>query len=255
MNDWRVSGSESDSDLADDDAVDIGGIKMSSEKIRDMLKMVEKRKTLELDAVTGIRRKERKKRRNKERQKGHSPGKEEVSETASEIPSTISNVDLRDVPRSSLSAFDYFNDDPSVPDSSPSTLRRARAPKRDRKLAKLDGILSDLRREKKTCRDRSFQQEEEEDPWSGDLAGANPGHARTNSFSLCTSGNGGFPVDQLATHPAANNNGQPCSPELPGFDSDEDSDEASANSEANIKHRVLSQIIKVEKLLDAEGLS
>ena len=99
MNDWRVSGSESDSDLADDDAVDIGGIKMSSEKIRDMLKMVEKRKTLELDAVTGIRRKERKKRRNKERQKGHSPGKEEVSETASEIPSTISNVDLRDVPR------------------------------------------------------------------------------------------------------------------------------------------------------------
>ena len=105
------------------------------------------------------------------------------------------------------------------------------APKRDRKLAKLDGILSDLRREKKTCRDRSFQQEEEEeeDPWSGDLAGANPGHARTNSFSLCTSGNGGFPVDQVATHPAANNNGQPCSPELPGFDSDEDSDEASAN--------------------------
>ena len=53
MNDWRVSGSESDSDLAEDDAVDIGGIKMSSEKIRDMLKMVEKRKTLELDAVTG----------------------------------------------------------------------------------------------------------------------------------------------------------------------------------------------------------
>ena len=44
MNDWRVSGSESDSDLVEDDAVDIGGIKMSSEKFRDMLKMVEKRK-------------------------------------------------------------------------------------------------------------------------------------------------------------------------------------------------------------------
>ena len=115
------------------------------------------------------------------------------------------------------------------------------APKRDRKLAKLDGILSDLRREKKTCRDRSFQQEEEEeeDPWSGDLAGANPGHARTNSFSLCTSGNGGFPVDQVATHPAANNNGQPCSPELPGFDSDEDSDEASANRCVYVYARVM----------------
>lgn len=99
MDDWRVSESESDSGLADEDAVDLGGIKMSSEKIWDMLKMVEKRKTLELDAVTGIRRKERKKRRNKEGQRAHSPGKEEVSETASEIPSTISNVELRDVPR------------------------------------------------------------------------------------------------------------------------------------------------------------
>lgn len=100
MEDWHVSGSDSDTGAADGGAVDIGGIKMDPDKLRDMLQMVDKRKTLELDAVTGIRRKEHKKRRNKrDRQKIHSPGKEEMSETASEIPSTASNVEMRDTPR------------------------------------------------------------------------------------------------------------------------------------------------------------
>lgn len=245
MDDWHVSGSESDSCVMDDDALHIGGIKMRPEKLRDMLQMVEKRKTLELDAITDIRRKERKKRRNRKNgQKIHSPGKEEVSETASEIPS----VELRDAPRTSLSAFDYLNDDPSSPDSTPSKLRRVGAPKRDRKLAKLDGILADLRKEKRTCIDRSAGLED--DPWTCNLPV--PAHAKINSFLQCT--NVHSPMESSTT-PLVSNDEQPCSPELPGFDTDEDSDEASTNGELNIKHRVLSQIIKVEKLLDAEGLS
>ena len=100
MDDWHVSGSESDTGTADEGAMDIGGIKINPEKLRDMLQMVEKRKTLGLDAIASIRRKEHKKRRNKkDRQKIQSPGKEEVSETASEIPSTASNVEARDAPR------------------------------------------------------------------------------------------------------------------------------------------------------------
>ena len=95
------------------------------------------------------------------------------------------------------------------------------APKRDRKLARLDGIMADLRKEKRSCW-------QGEDPRSHDSPGAHPRHVNSNSFSLHTPGNIGSPGDQAAT-PVGRKAIQPCSPELPGFDSDEDSDEASAN--------------------------
>ena len=64
----------------------------------------------------------------------------------------------------------------------------------------------------------------EQEPWSCDTSGDHPEHPSAWSHAF---GNVGSPGDQAATPVESKMVQQLCSPEVPGFDSDEDSDKAS----------------------------
>lgn len=98
MEDWHVSESDSDQDGGDesgsDGAVEIAGLKIRSEKMLELFKAIEA-KSLRLECLSDVRRKERarwRRPRRGSRDKVPSPAKaaEDVSETVSEIRSTTS---------------------------------------------------------------------------------------------------------------------------------------------------------------------
>ena len=104
MAEWHVSESDSEPDVAPDDSVELGGLKIPPSRLLEMFQTLEKRKTLQLDCLSDGRRKERRKRRKHSKNKVHSPGNtkshEDVSETtASEIHSTTSTTECRDARR------------------------------------------------------------------------------------------------------------------------------------------------------------
>lgn len=103
MTEWYVSGSESEPEEAQEGAVELGGLKMPPSRFLELLQIIEKRKSLELDCLSEIRRKERRRKKRHKRSKVHSPGHakshEEVSETASEVRSTTSTTECRDTRR------------------------------------------------------------------------------------------------------------------------------------------------------------
>ena len=102
MEDWHVSGSESESDTAQEEAVELGGLKIPPTRLLELFETIENRKTLELDCLSDARRKVRRKGKRHKKSKIHSPGNarsiEEVSETASEVRSTTS-TECRDARR------------------------------------------------------------------------------------------------------------------------------------------------------------
>lgn len=98
MEDWHVSGSDSDQDgggeAGSDEAVEVAGLKIRSEKMLELFRAIEA-KSLKLECLGDARRKERTRRkrsRRSSREKVPSPAKaaEDVSETVSEIRSTTS---------------------------------------------------------------------------------------------------------------------------------------------------------------------
>ena len=104
MAEWHVSESESEPDAAPADAVELGGLKIPPSRLLEMFQTLEKRKTLRLDCLSDVRRKEREKRKKHDKNKVPSPGNakshEDVSETtASEIHSTTSTTECRDTRR------------------------------------------------------------------------------------------------------------------------------------------------------------
>ena len=99
MAQWHVSPSDSESDQASENSVQFGGLVIPHSRVLELLQSTEKRKTLQLECLSDVKRKDRARKRKHRRSKAkpHSPsGLEEVSETASEIRSTISTTDYKE---------------------------------------------------------------------------------------------------------------------------------------------------------------
>lgn len=100
MSDWHVSGSESDGEVVDDGAVELGNLRIPPHRVAELLRTIETRKTLDLECLAGAaagasqsRRERRRRHKRRKRNSEASPGskqQEEVSETASELRSTAS---------------------------------------------------------------------------------------------------------------------------------------------------------------------
>ena len=98
MADWQVSDTDSDEeDETPSGTSNLFGVKLDQGKVLELLQAVEKRRTLELDCLCQVNRKEHRRRprkdeKGKKRRRAASPGDrrsgEEVSETASELRST-----------------------------------------------------------------------------------------------------------------------------------------------------------------------
>ena len=105
MAEWHVSESESEPDAAPADVVELGGLKIPPSRLVEMFQTLEKRRTLRLECLRDVRRKEREERKKKHKKdRVHSPGNakshEDASETtASEIHSTTSTTECRDARR------------------------------------------------------------------------------------------------------------------------------------------------------------
>ena len=104
MADWHVSGSESDGEGAGDGGVMVGDLRIPPQRLAELLKTIETRKTLELEclaggyagAAAGSRETRRKHKRHKRKAESPNAGEdsraaqEDVSETASELRSSAS---------------------------------------------------------------------------------------------------------------------------------------------------------------------
>ena len=100
MAEWHVSGSESDPDGRKEDAIDFGGLEIPPSKVLELFHSLERRKALDLDCLSDVRRKERRKRKKHKRSslKGMKSVDDVSETTASEIRSTTS-TECRDVRR------------------------------------------------------------------------------------------------------------------------------------------------------------
>lgn len=254
MAEWHVSESESEPDVAPADAVELGGLKIPPSRLLEMFQTLEKRKTLRLDCLRDVRRKKREERKQHKKDTVHSPGNakshEDASETtASEIHSTTSTNECRDARRPSLSKFDYFHEDfPALTGHSHSAAKlkkRPPAPK-DKKVASLDSIMANVKRHKRQEREEFLEHQQEEIERAKQLI--SPEYPHANNFSAETS---------LPCADVSNKLESPMEVEQRPLQINfgDDSDVESPNSEMDVNLSLLSQINRVEKILDAEGLT
>lgn len=97
MAEWHVSGSESEGEQVDDASIEVGKLRIPASRVVELLQTIEKRKTLDLECLTGgsqptreRKRKPKKHRKRNDSSAANTKSQEEVSETASELRSNTS---------------------------------------------------------------------------------------------------------------------------------------------------------------------
>ncbi|XP_064392133.1 uncharacterized protein LOC135339793 [Halichondria panicea] len=238
MAEWIVPGSDSEEEGSLQVSVQLGGLKIPPDRLLHLMRQVESNHTLELTSLNGVPRKRHKKKRRHSKQR-HSPGLrsgEEVSETASEIRSSASTTatDYRESRRVNLLNFDPHYD-PELDETAPVTVetkhpKGPRAPPKlnKTKLASLDKILEASSRRQQLV-----------------LAAPDPSYHPLTPTSPDT------PPDDINRA----NGGLTSMGDMSfGFD-DDDSDLEEQGSQMDKKISLLSQLNRVEQLLNSDGLT